>query len=238
LQKDIKTYKKVKISYITYKRKVHIDCYNFEFCKEKTILFAHGFPGTNRLPGIITHLRKKGFSWVEINYKGDKKTKGKFSFLGSIEDIKDATNWIQSQFNPYKLYILGYSYGGFCTLNLIRENPNLYDKVLLLNPVIDAEFFKIHPIMPSLWDIAEKILKLYPKDFYREEIEKIINNYNPIKFTHELKDNLYIIQSTEDMLCPKELAKEFAKITNSTFIPLLDKGHDLKGEELINILPL
>ena len=216
----------------------YINCHNYKFCKEKVLIFAHGFPGTNRLPKLIPHLNKKGVAWVEINYKGDKYTNDKFSFIGSIKDIKNGINFIREKFNPIYLNILGYSYGGFCTLNLIRTHREFFNKIILLNPVIDANFFKIHPIMPTLWNIAKNILNLREKNYYEKEIDELINRYNPIEFKKELPKRIYIIQSTNDMLCPFNQAKKFAKEIEAIFIPLRGKSHDLEGDELINILPL
>jgi hypothetical protein len=37
---------------------------------------------------LCDNLKNSAISLVEINYRGDKKSEGKFSFLGSIKDIR------------------------------------------------------------------------------------------------------------------------------------------------------
>ena len=217
-------------------KKCFFICYNCEYLRERVIIFAHGFPGTNRLLRLIPYLGERRTAWIEVNYRGDKGTRENFSLLGSIEDIIDTTHFVKERFKPSFIYILGYSYGGFCTLNVIKRYPLLYDKVILLNPVLDGEFFKNHPIMPILWNEAKKILSLREEEFYKREIEEIIKNYNPLRFKNQISTKLFLIQSTEDALCPISLAKEFANYTNTTLIPLPQKPHDLEGDELIDVL--
>ncbi len=218
--------------------KFFVKCWNYEYCKEKILLFAHGFPGTNRLPQLIPYLRKKEIAWAEINYQGDRGTKGFFSFIGSIEDIIKATYFAREKFNPRKVYILGYSYGGFCTLNIIKNHPSLYDRVILLNPVLNAQFFRDHPIMPVLWDEAKKILSLQDEKIYRKEIEDMIQNYNPLSFKEKLSDPYFLLQSTKDTLCPISLAERFVRDTRGILLPIPNAGHDLEGREFANILPI
>lgn len=63
----------------------------------KVLLFCHGFPGTNRLPHLRESLAKYPFSLIEINYRGDKASEGRFSFLGCSEDILKVTQYLQKQ---------------------------------------------------------------------------------------------------------------------------------------------
>ena len=104
---------------------------------KKILLFCHGFPGSSRLVSLFDNLKNNSISIVEMNYRGDKKSEGKFSFLGSIKDIKTASNFLKEKYK-LPLYALGYSMGGFYVSNIIINDPNVFEKVILLNPVVDS----------------------------------------------------------------------------------------------------
>ena len=140
---------------------------------KKILLFCHGFPGSSRLVGLWDNLKNKSISVVEINYRGDKKSKGKFSFLGSIIDIKTVAIFLKEKYKV-PLYALGYSMGGFYVSNIINEDPNIFEKVILLNPVVDSmELLSNKPLMNELWEHAKNILSLKPTQIYEEETKRI-----------------------------------------------------------------
>jgi predicted alpha/beta-fold hydrolase len=89
---------------------------------KKILLFCHGFPGSSRLVSLYDNLKNNSISIVEINYRGDKKSEGKFSFLGSIKDIKTASIFLKEKYK-LPLYALGYSMGGFYVSNIIINEP-------------------------------------------------------------------------------------------------------------------
>ena len=51
--------------------------------------------------------------------------------------------------------------GGFYVSNIINEDPNIFEKVILLNPVVDSmALFSNKPLMDELWEHAKNILSL------------------------------------------------------------------------------
>ena len=62
------------------------------------MLFCHGFPGSSRLNLLCDNLKNSSISLVEINYRGDKKSEGKFSFLGSIKDIRTVASYLKEKY--------------------------------------------------------------------------------------------------------------------------------------------
>ena len=200
---------------------------------EKIILFCHGFPGTNRLVKLRPILAKKGVGFVEINYRGDKLSKGKFSFLGSMRDIREVTKYLHLRYPNIKLRLLGYSCGAFYVMNLIKNNQGMFDKIILLNPLLDAKFLSDSPLMKELWKSATITLKLRKKSFYDKEIKKINMSFNPLKLTYNLKVPIYIIQSQRDEVLPIDVAKIFhSKLgSRSKLIWIPNAKHDLNGNE-------
>lgn len=200
---------------------------------KKIILFCHGFPGSSRLVRLHDNLKNKSISVVEMNYRGDKRSEGTFSFLGSIKDIKAIASYLKKK---YKLPLdaLGYSMGGLYVSNIIYKDPNVFDKVILLNPVVDSKtLFSDKPLMDDLWKHAKNILSLKTRETYEEEESRIISDLNPIRFVEKIKSNVIVIQSASDEVLDPKLAKKFYTLLNveKSYVEIPNKTHDLIGDE-------
>lgn len=196
------------------------------------VLFCHGFPGSFRLTTMAKPLNEHGLTLEEINYRGDKESEGMFSFFGSIEDIKILTNHLKQQHPTTPITILGYSAGGFYTCCLVRKQPDLFDKIVLLNPLLDASFTRT-PIMEELWEDARLSIRLNDMDFYRNEIDKMNNESNPVTFVKELTPKISIVQSKDDELLPTETVQTFYDNLQNPgeLIWIPNAGHGLRGDE-------
>ena len=200
---------------------------------KKILLFCHGFPGSSRLVSLYDNLNNNSISIVEMNYRGDKKCEGNFSFLGSIKDIKTASNFLKEKYK-LPLYALGYSMGGFYVSNIIINDPDVFEKVILLNPVVDSmALFSNKLLMDELWQHAKHILSLKTPQIYKEESKRVISDLNPIGFVKQLKNNIIIIQSTNDEVLEPKLAKKFYNSINGkkSYVEIPNKTHDLMGDE-------
>lgn len=207
--------------------------YSSDDIPEKILLFCHGFPGTNRLTKLMQALENEPISVVEINYRGDKKSGGKFSFSGSINDIREVAGYFKTYFD-IPLYALGYSMGGLYAANVIKDEPKMFDKAILLNPVVDTEaLFSNKELMDELWMYANNILSLKKPEVYEREIKAVNKYFNPMNFAHELKTPIDIVQSTADEVLSPEPAKDFYSLLNckARYFELPDAKHDLIGNE-------
>ena len=209
---------------------------------KKIVLFCHGFPGSNRLDRLWDHLKNESVLVIEMNYRGDKKSEGIFSFLGSMEDIKTAANYLKRNYN-LPLYALGISMGGLYISNIISQEPELFNKVILLNPVVDSmALFSDKCLMDELWEVANNLLELKtPKD-YEEEVKMVTSKYNPMGLAKKIENNITIIQSTADEVTDPEFVKRFYSLLDceKSYYDVLNGKHDLKGDEkeLINRVKL
>ena len=200
---------------------------------KKIVLFCHGFPGSSRLVLLGNNLKNSSISLVEINYRGDKKSEGKFSFLGSIKDIRAVASHLKEKYKV-PLHALGYSMGGFYVTNIINKEPDIFDQITLLNPVVDTmSLFSNKQLMDQLWEYANNILSLKPTEEYKEEISMVIGKLNPLGFAEKLKSKITIIQSTKDEVLAPELAKKFYTllVCEKSYQEVVNKMHDLMGDE-------
>ena len=210
----MKTAKKTELSLYVDGSKIICEHYGDIKNAKKIVLFCHGFPGSSRLVRLCDNLKTKPISIVEINYRGDKKSEGEFSFLGSIKDIRTVANHLKEKYKV-PLHALGYSMGGFYVTNIINKDPHIFEKIILLNPVVDIlALFSNKSLMEKLWRNAENILSLKTTEDYQEEMKLMIINLNPIEFAKKLKSNITIIQSTKDEVLEPKLARRFYNLLN------------------------
>jgi alpha-beta hydrolase superfamily lysophospholipase len=124
--------------------------------------------------------------------------------------------------------------GGFYVSNIINNEPNVFEKVILLNPVVDSmALFSNKLLMDELWQHAKNILSLKTPKTYKDEITMVISDLNPIGFVKKIKNNIIIIQSTEDEVLEPKLAKKFYSLINveKSYVEIPNKKHDLMGDE-------
>lgn len=214
--------------------KIKSKCYGSLESAKKILLFCHGFPGTNRLVELANILEKESIAVVEINYRGDKESGGKFSFIGSIADIMTVADYLRYHYSETTLYAVGYSMGGFYVTNLIELKSDIFDKVILLNPVVDTKaLFSDKVLMSELWDYAKNILSLAKPEFYEQEVNIINNKLNPVSFAYRLRTPIDIVQSTHDEVLSPKTAKNFFSSLNHgrKFLEIPNAKHDLQGNE-------
>lgn len=229
----METIKKTELSLYIDGSKMLFEVYGDINNAKKIVLFCHGFPGSSRLVLLGNNLKNSAISLVEINYRGDKKSEGKFSFLGSIKDIRAVASYLKEKYKV-PLHALGYSMGGFYVTNITNKEPDIFDQIILLNPVVDTmSLFSSKLLMDQLWEHAKKILKLKPTEDYKEEISEVISKLNPLGFAENLKGKITIIQSTKDEVLVPEIAKKFYCLLRceKSYQEVVNKMHDLMGDE-------
>ena len=229
----MKTTKKTELSLYIDGSKIIFEHYGDINNAKKIVLFCHGFPGSSRLILLGNNLKDSAISLVEIHYRGDKKSEGKFSFLGSIKDIRTVASHLKEKYKV-PLHALGYSMGGFYVSNIINKEPFVFDHIILLNPVVDTiSLFSNKQLMDQLWEHAKNILSLKPTEDYEEEISEVIGKLNPLGFVEKLTNKITIIQSTKDEVLASELVKKFYTLLSceKSYREVVNATHDLMGDE-------
>ncbi len=200
---------------------------------EEILLFCHGFPGSSRLVRLSEWVKAIPVSIVEINYRGDRKSEGKFSFTGSVTDIRTVAGYLKEHYK-IPVHALGYSMGGCYVSNIVNSDPHLFDKVFLVNPVTDTvSLFSNKVLTSELWKQAEAILSLQTPEAYEKELNLVTGVLNPMKFAHKIESNITIVQSTADEVLEPDLAERFYSLLKckKSFHKVPDGKHDLMGDE-------
>lgn len=122
---------------------------NFDPKTTPLILFNHGGPHscfTTAYREVAAALAISGFGVLEVNYRGslgqgENSIRSLPGLCGKqdVFDIKQALDEVLEKdgFNKEKLVVMGGSHGGFLTVHLIGQFPDLFKAAICRNPVIN-----------------------------------------------------------------------------------------------------
>lgn len=120
----------------------------------KTIVMPHGGPSSRDKWGfdwLPQYFANQGFAVIQPNYRGSSgygetwyQDNGFKSWRTAIGDVDDAGRWLVKTgvADPLKLFIVGWSYGGYAALQSAVLDPGLFKAVVAIAPVTDFEMRK------------------------------------------------------------------------------------------------
>ncbi|MDD9954321.1 MAG: alpha/beta fold hydrolase [Candidatus Woesearchaeota archaeon] len=188
-----------------------------------TIIYAHGFGGGNDFP-FVQKLEKDGNIVVQVILPGDPESGKPFSFLQSIKDILAE---IKKEDEP--VIGCGFSMGALFLLNIAREYPHLFSKLILINPVVDATYLQTD-MMRALFNATS--MQLHDGTFYGHEIEHMVAERNPMTFREQLTVPTQIFQAQQDEFLDPSVTKQFyEQLLGKKQYTELDGTHNAWGSE-------
>ena len=116
-----------------------------------TIVMPHGGPSARDEWGFdwfAQYYANRGFAVLQPNYRGSSgygdqwyQDNGFKSWRTAIGDVNEAGRWLAKTgvANPDRLFILGWSYGGYAALQSAVLDPGLFKAVVAIAPVTDLE---------------------------------------------------------------------------------------------------
>jgi dipeptidyl aminopeptidase/acylaminoacyl peptidase len=203
---------------------------------------VHGGPfaeDTDSWSIFASALAVSGFHVIMPNYRGSTGygEEWRAKIIGDpcgaeMEDIASAARWALDKGLASRVYIMGYSYGGYMTMCSLVKKPGLYKAGVAGASVVDWE------MMYELSDAAFKqfidVIFAGRRDLWRER--------SPVNFVENLRDPLCIIHPQNDSRTPlkpvlrfMERALELGKSFEAHIAP--DIGHAINTvDDVIKIL--
>lgn len=141
----------------------------------KVIVVCYGFNG-NRvdqhriLYSFSNFIVANGMVCVRFDYRNQGLSEGMFSELtmeSKIQDVVDVINWVRQRLCQYsiKIYTLGFSDGAKSVMTLYRDNPSLFDGIVLWNPILTID-------RPYLSSASDKNFSVTPRKIEFHPITK------------------------------------------------------------------
>jgi dipeptidyl aminopeptidase/acylaminoacyl peptidase len=119
-----------------------------------TIVMPHGGPSSRDEWGfdwLAQFYANRGYAVLQPNYRGSSgygdswyQQNGYKSWRTAIGDVNDAGRWLAKSgvADPKRLFIVGWSYGGYAALQSAVLEPGLFKAVVAVAPVTDLELYK------------------------------------------------------------------------------------------------
>jgi len=184
--------------------------------KKSAILFLHGFPADSGKNEDIAEGLSKSELDVDcyiIHYAGLGLSNGIFSFCQSIIDSTELAETLIKM--DYKsLYLVGHSWGGLVSLNIMNSLQKCINSCILLAPVTLLPNEEVTREMLSTFIKSREVNgTLYSLDILLDEYKIIRSQYNPFKiFTNLSGKNISIIQGLNDVVTPPNGSRSFSKL--------------------------
>ncbi len=207
-----------------------------------TVVLVHGGPFSEDADVwsiFAASLALAGFHVVMPNYRGSTGYGEKWRMKiigdpcrGELEDIDSAAEWALSSGLASRLYIMGYSYGGYMTMCALTRKPGRYKAGVAGASVIDWE--EMYELSDAAFRSFINMLFAGKRELWRER--------SPITYVDNLRDPLLIVHPQNDSRTPlkpvlrfMEKAVEKNKAFEAYIAP--DIGHAInKIDDLLKIL--
>ncbi len=188
----------------------HVSFYISDIAKPgpKCFIFLHGFPSIRSRQNLdLAEAVSKTFhaNCFIPHYRGLGISPGRFFLQSSLQDARECLKKISLTFS--KVHLVGHSWGGMISLNLLKEFPNLVASLTLISPLLD---FKItdDSIVGLVRDVRADYPTLFTDISEEEQIadaEVIHKSHRPIVWSQDiLQVPLLVFQAAADHYTPKE----------------------------------
>jgi len=205
-------------------------CYEPDVLNGKVIVMCHGLTGVKQgrvkedayLTKLATDLCKKGFKVVQFDWRGHGKSSGRDLDVDCDSFFKDMEAVLASETEGFKIYLWGWSIGGFSIIQYLERMSLKVEKVVLWSPVLEpiASFFYNKNSLACYRSIVDstKDGSLYDKGFALWSAKnfkitlnflKQSRNFDFLKAINCLPKDTLILLGDNDVLVNKSFAENY-----------------------------
>ncbi len=179
------------------------------------IVFAHGMTVDKDDEGIFVRadkeLQNMGFSTIRFDFRSHGKSQGKsvtdFTISNELKDLQAIMDFVQKEGYSW-IGLAGASFGGGVSALFAGNHPQLIQKLLLANPVLDYQKCFINPTTPwakkhfeHVFDRLDKegSIKIDSKQFEMgRKLFEEMSKYHPCETLKAFMNPLLIIHGDKD----------------------------------------
>ncbi len=209
-----------------------------------TVVLVHGGPFSEDFDGwdpFAASLAVAGFNVVMVNYRGSTGYGEEWRLRivgdpcgGELQDILAASDWAVGEGLASRLYIMGYSYGGYMTLCALVRAPGKYRAGVAGAAVVD---------WVEMYELSDPLFKSFIELMFGGVVDRgKWRERSPITYIDSLQEPLCIIHSENDSRTPLkpvlrliDAASEKGKSVEAHIIP--DLGHTINTvDDLVKLV--
>lgn len=162
----------------------------------RLIVFEHGMGvGHRGYYREIERIAREGYLVYSYDHTGCTESEGEhiMGLGGSLPDLDDCISaLIKNGFDPQSISVIGHSWGGYSTLNILSYHPSLKNVVAMSGFVSVKDMQKqilpkhIAPLRPYFYNIEKK---LNPEYYQSSAIKTLKAATVPVMIIHSMDDN-------------------------------------------------
>jgi membrane-bound lytic murein transglycosylase B/pimeloyl-ACP methyl ester carboxylesterase len=192
-----------------------------------TVLFLHGFPGSEKSVDIQRALMAKGIASVAPSFLGAWGSGGKYRFTTLPAQAAAALSAARRLpfVDPRRVALFGFSMGGWTALNAAARDPKLR-AVVAIAPAGGAEM-----IGPGTIDFIKRLSRplntLAPKAL-AADFKKAVTAHDPGRAASRIKAPLLLVHGDADQTIPAVVSRRIAKHAGANARLVIERGaaHD------------
>ena len=190
-----------------------------------TVLFLHGFPGSEKSVDVQRELMKRGVASVAPSFLGAWGSGGKYRFTTLVPQARAALRAARKLpfVNPRRVAVYGFSMGGWTALNLAAAEPAL-KAVVAVAPAGGPEM--IGPDTRSFLAHLSKSLNVPPQAVLGADFRRALTEFDPARAVSRLRAPLLLIHGDEDGTIPIQISRRYAKLAGGRATLVVQRGAD------------
>lgn len=167
-----------------------------------TVVYVHGGPWAEVADAwdiVIASLVASGFNVVAPNFRGSTGYGEPFRLMdigdpggGDLEDVASVSTWSWEAGIADRLFIMGYSYGGYMTLWAMANKPDLYECGVAGASVADWE---------EMYKLSDAVFRAFIEVLFDRNMD-LLRDRSPINKVENVKKPLCIIHPQNDTRTP------------------------------------
>jgi hypothetical protein len=190
-----------------------------------TVLFLHGFPGSEKSVDVQRELLRRGIASVAPSFLGAWGSGGKYRFTTLVPQARAALRAARKLpfVNPRRVAVYGFSMGGWAALNLAALEPSL-KAVVAVAPAGGPEM--IGPGTKSFLKRLSRPLNVPPQAVLLADFRRAMRAFDPARAVPRLRPPLLLIHGDEDDMIPVQISRRYAASAGGRARLVIQRGAD------------
>lgn len=192
-----------------------------------TVLFLHGFPGSEKSVDLQRELLRRGVASVAPHFLGAWGSGGTYRFTTLVAQARAALAATRRLpfVDPRRVALFGFSMGGWTALNLAAQDPAL-KAVVAVAPVGGPEM--VGPRTEQFMARLSRPLRAAGPRALARDFAAAVSRQDPAKALASLKRPVLLVHGTDDDVVPIAVARRLAAAARGPFRLVTEKGggHD------------
>jgi dipeptidyl aminopeptidase/acylaminoacyl peptidase len=190
-----------------------------------TVLFLHGFPGSEKSVDVQRELLKRGIASVAPNFLGAWGSGGEYRFTTLVPQARAVLRAARKLpfVNPRRVAVYGFSMGGWTALNLAALEPSL-KAVVAVAPAGGPEMI-VPGAKSQLARLSRRLNAPAPAALFAD-FRRAMREFDPARAVARLRAPLLLVHGDEDGTIPVQISRRLAALAGGRARLVVQRGAD------------